>query len=162
MSHRGGKKPGRREEPSTSKRPSAVEDADAWKKAKPVWSFLHVDNRDPSCKWSWAHCTTPDLCRLLDVLRECERKTWFEIFNEQVHKKNRTLRRNGAVAVGDVCVDAQKRFAELPGLDEYEEIVKVRITSAGRVWGVRNENVLHIIWWDPDHTVLPSRDPADN
>jgi hypothetical protein len=23
------------------------------------------------------------------------------------------------------------------------------------VWGFRRGNVIHVLWWDPDHTVFP-------
>jgi len=26
-----------------------------------------------------------------------------------------------------------------------------------RLWGIRQENIFQILWWDPDHTVFVSR-----
>ena len=35
-------------------------------------------------------------------------------------------------------------------------LVLRRISGPGRVWGIREEHVLDLLWWDPRHEVCPS------
>jgi hypothetical protein len=42
------------------------------------------------------------------------------------------------------------------GLDEFEDLVSLRLSARERVWGILAEGVLELLWWDPDHKVCPS------
>jgi hypothetical protein len=68
-----------------------------------------------------------------------------------------TLRDNGShlVQVGDLCSKAQKRLFEL-SKDDCDELFSLRVTGRQRIWGIKDGNILWLLWWDPDHEVCPS------
>jgi hypothetical protein len=37
-----------------------------------------------------------------------------------------------------------------------EQILSIRLTNLKRVWGLMDNGVLYLLWWDPDHQVYPS------
>ncbi|MBQ1167191.1 hypothetical protein KBZ21_55250, partial [Streptomyces sp. A73] len=43
------------------------------------------------------------------------------------------------------------------GIPDMTKIWTLRIGGAGRLWGFLVGPVFHIIWWDPDHQVWPSK-----
>ncbi|MBQ1165949.1 hypothetical protein KBZ21_49005, partial [Streptomyces sp. A73] len=43
------------------------------------------------------------------------------------------------------------------GIPDMTKIWKLRIGGAGRLGGFLVGHVFHIIWWDPDHQVWPSK-----
>jgi hypothetical protein len=49
---------------------------------------------------------------------------------------------------------ALRRLQELQ-LDDEDGLCELRIKGAARVWGFRRGNVIHVLWWDPEHTVFP-------
>ena len=74
--------------------------------------------------------------------------TWSDIL---VRAKNQ----DHAVRVQQLCSQARKRLAQM-GLDEFENLVSLRLSARERVWGILAEGVLELLWWDPDHKVCPS------
>lgn len=70
---------------------------------------------------------------------------WSEILNRNSH----------AVPISKICPEAQGRLKELKQ-DDVDELISLRLTGKKRVWGIRDQNILKILWWDPEHTVCPS------
>ena len=54
-----------------------------------------------------------------------------------------------------LCSHAQKRLVEMK-LDDVDEVHSLRLSGVHRVWGILTENVLTLLWWDPNHEVCPS------
>lgn len=46
---------------------------------------------------------------------------------------------------------------EVIGLPDMTKIWKLRIGGTGRLWGFLAGNVFHVVWWDPEHEVWPSK-----
>jgi hypothetical protein len=40
-------------------------------------------------------------------------------------------------------------------LDDEDGLCELRIKGAARVWGFRRGNVIHVLWWNLNHTVFP-------
>jgi hypothetical protein len=70
---------------------------------------------------------------------------WKDILGSKSHEVN----------VSQISNHAQKRLSQL-NLDDAEKLVSLRLTGTQRVWGIRMENILQILWWDPNHQVYPS------
>jgi len=52
---------------------------------------------------------------------------------------------------------AQRRLDDL-GIDDTGTLYQLKIPGGQgkqRLWGIRQENVFQILWWDPNHTVYP-------
>jgi hypothetical protein len=79
-------------------------------------------------------------------LGDYEKMTWGEI----------TGKGNKRIPVDDICDDAKSRLVELQ-LDDAEELWELRLSGKERVWGMRIGTVYYLLWWDPNHTVCPSR-----
>ena len=56
--------------------------------------------------------------------------------------------RNHEVEVGRLCTDARKRLVALH-LDDIDKLVSLRLSGKERVWGIRDADVLQLLWWDP-------------
>jgi len=62
---------------------------------------------------------------------------------------------NHFVSQGDLCGAARARLREI-GQDDVDEIVSLGLSSAERVWGIQEDDVLKLLWWDPNHQIRPS------
>ena len=40
---------------------------------------------------------------------------------------------------------------------ETDTLISLRVTGKKRIWGVRDGSVLHLLWWDPQHEVYPTK-----
>jgi hypothetical protein len=56
--------------------------------------------------------------------------------------------------VWQLCKEARERL-EAIGYGDLQRIVSLRLSGAERVWGVMEEGVLRLLWWDPEHQVYP-------
>ena len=71
---------------------------------------------------------------------------WKEILGRDSHE----------VSVEAISKAAQKRLSEIK-LDDFERLVSLRFMGSERLWGIKINNILKIIWWDPNHEVYPSK-----
>ncbi len=65
---------------------------------------------------------------------------------------------NHPIRIDKICKRAQNRLAQLEYGDN-DTLYQLRIAGKGerRLWGFKHQNILQILWWDPDHTVYPTR-----
>ncbi|MBK7876320.1 MAG: hypothetical protein IPJ77_11275 [Planctomycetes bacterium] len=135
-------------EPDPSKTP-AVDPAlkgNAWPH-KPLWK---VGRLDLDGKWSWRGIKADELEHVLERMRSFESMTWAEIerksgkYGSQCH----------TMPSERICEEARARLTTLR-LDELPELYSMRCDQKGRLWGYRIGHVLHVLWWDPNHTVYP-------
>ncbi len=59
------------------------------------------------------------------------------------------------VQVGDLCSKAQKRLIDI-SKDDCDELFSLRIMVRQRIRGIKDGNILWLLWWDPEHEVCPS------
>lgn len=115
-------------------------------KMNPAWRLGRLDLIHPD-NWKANHSLDEvTLQRIRERLRHCEAKTWQEILVASGHF-------NHPIKVEKLCSGAQKRLAELQ--IDAESLISLNVTGKERVWGVRNGNVLSLLWWDPNHQVYP-------
>jgi len=83
---------------------------------------------------------------IVDKLSDFETMTWNEI------KRNRG---NHSVELASLSAGAKKRLEDI-GRDDEDALFSFRLSGRERVWGIRREALLHLLWWDPKHEVCPS------
>ncbi len=84
---------------------------------------------------------------LFQKLRWYETMTWGEILKDKKH--------NHSVPLDHLAKAAQDRLKAMR-LDDIDEVFRLRLTGKQRVWGIRDRNVLNLLWWDPEHEICPS------
>lgn len=107
----------------------------------PAWLVTRVDFDGP---WCWKRMDMATLHRVHERLSAFERMTFGEIHGKQNHP----------IPVERLGKAARERLVEL-GIDEYDEVLSLRVTKAERVWGLKAPNGIYLLWWDPAHTVYP-------
>lgn len=106
------------------------------------WHIRTIDKEGP---WTWKQIDGLTLEDILSKMADFETMRWSEILNRNSH----------AISVSKICKEAQKRLVALKQ-DDVDELVSLHLTGRKRVWGIRDQNILKILWWDPNHTICPS------
>lgn len=109
---------------------------------KPIgWNFRLMDQAG-----SWP-CTFKKLTKVREQLISCENKKYRELFNRRGHSHT--------MPADALCKTAQKRLEDL-GLDSAALLHQLEIgPPPGRLWGIIEHNIFHLLWLDPKHTVYP-------
>ncbi|HEX6751898.1 MAG TPA: hypothetical protein VF092_31680 [Longimicrobium sp.] len=110
----------------------------------PVWAFRIVDIGGP---WCWTTMSAKEAESVLRRLGSYESMTWREIDGPTG---------SHGVDFGSLAKKARDRLEAIEQ-DDAAEYFSLRIDGPGRVWGIREEHVMRILWWDPNHEVCPSR-----
>jgi len=135
------KQPSHKETPPEKKSPRGGE------KAEKILDLIswHIRIIDKEGFWGWKQITRSIFDDILKKMSDFETMKWSEILN----------RNNHAVEISKMCPGARKRLKELKQ-DDIDELISLHLTGKNRVWGIRDQNILKILWWDPNHTVCPS------
>ncbi len=111
----------------------------------PSWRVSRMELADP---YGWQKLTIEEARQVIKRLGHFESMTWNEILvgaNKQNH----------SVSIDDLSKEARSRLEELQ-LDDLDELLSLRISGEERVWGILQEGVVLVLWWDPKHQVCPS------
>ena len=146
-------------EPSEVKgfKPNTVDDKDLKKSINYFeWS---LDIVETSGRWGLtADVLKEQWCSptkgLLKTLLDYENLTWRELAN-QTSGRNRGTR-NHHVKVSEILKEAQ-RLLRNSFVDDLEEIYSLRITGKVRFYGIIQDSVFHILWYDPKHEIYPTK-----
>jgi hypothetical protein len=117
----------------------------SFNKARPAWRLASLEMVD---KWGWHSLDTEKLKDIHAKLSGFESMTWNEIL---VNAK----KQNHSVQVSNLSNEAKSRL-QIIKQDDVDELVSLRVSGKERIWGIRENEVLNILWWDPDHEVCPS------
>ena len=126
-------------------------DPDAFYHKNPVWSFLYCDFEHEH--WGM-DCNLDRLSNLLKRLQALQRQTWNEITQDTAGRSRNT--KHHAIAVTNIIGEAQERFKALSLHHSFDSIYSLTITGSIRLFGIRTEEVFHIVWMDPNHEICPS------
>lgn len=146
---KGNKTVKQRETVSSSKQPKTIEDPQSFWGMHPVWSFKSLDNN--YSKWGFIH-TVSLFTDVIRKLKDNEGMTWGEIFRASGGKSQGT--NSHYENVSDLIPEAQKRWAELR-LEEYDRVFSLRLTSLHRLYGILEDGVFRIVWFDQEHEIYP-------
>lgn len=108
---------------------------------RPSWRFSTVDLGGP---FAWPKGDGAEL-RILEKLHNFDSMSWAEIEGPDHH----------AIEVDCLSKDASKRLAEIKQ-DDITEVFSFHFSGKPRVIGIRDRNVVKLLWWDPEHQVCPS------
>lgn len=132
--------------PKTTKTPKYTQNPEGYENKLIAWHFHRMDNDG-----EWA-CNYKILNEISHRLHEYEKMKWNEV----------TLpRRNHPMPIKKIERPAQKRLLELK-MGDTETLYQIEIKGIPkknpRLWGVRQENIFQVLWWDLDHTVYIPKD----
>ena len=116
-----------------------------WGRFKPAWQISKLEMQDP---FGWHVLDEKTLHNIREKLKNFESMTIHEIF---VNGK----KFNHSVPVEDLCTKAKNRLGELK-LFDLEELHSLRLSGTERIWGILTQNVIALLWWDPEHEVCPA------
>ena len=108
---------------------------------KIAWNFKRMDDEGEWC------CLWDSLGEFLNKLCAFEGRSIGDIFFKGGNHSH-------PVAVSRVCQKAQNRLESL-GIGD-ETLFQIKLDHLARLWGVKEENIFHIIWLDRSHTVYPT------
>lgn len=131
--------------------PRQSEDINAYKTKTPVWQIGRIDHDE---KWGWK-CIGQKRWEaiILPHLADRETMTWAEIEMQGGRKKKGT--NNHSIPCNNLCPEAQRRLEELI-TEDIDELFSLSVNNKIRIWGIRRERVLQILWFDFEHEVCPS------
>lgn len=125
-----------KETPSNAKAAVTTENPDRFYGCYPSWRFLKIDKDnwtvDKHCFWDV----------ILPNLKNFESMTWDEI----LRKSNNNHHFIDVSSLNDV---AQKILAERR--IEAESVMSLRFTGTHRLYGIMDDNVFNILWYDENH-----------
>lgn len=150
------------ENPNSFKRVSEAEPIstaksvrEAQRPADMVMSWTR-DQADTDGDWTWG----PRAClndawddEIEPFLRECARKTWNEIYQERTGGASRR-QKHIFYGIDQICDEAQCRLLELER-DDVDCVFRFRLTGPKRLYGVQQDHVFAVLWWDPEHKIYP-------
>ena len=141
------KKVKQRESASNSKVPKRGEDPQSFLKKKPVWSFCRIDNGYDK----WGLNTVNNLYdTIISKLRDFEGMTWDEIIKASGGRSQGN--NNHFENISSLIPEAQRRWSDIK-LDEYDQIFSLRLTGTQRLYGILENGVFQIVWFDPSHEI---------
>jgi hypothetical protein len=77
--------------------------------------------------------------------------TWGEIERKVIKKGSP---QNHFMSVDKIDKKARERLKEIK-LGDQESLYSLRFSGSERLWGIREAEILYIIWWDHNHSVYP-------
>ena len=109
----------------------------------PLWSFSLLDI---GSTWCWSKMSPEQFGEVFAKLKNFETMKWAEIKGP---KKSHFIKKTRLIK------EAQDRLSEI-GFEEEEELFSLRLEGKQRIWGLLDDHVLRILWWDPEHEICPS------
>lgn len=128
------------ENPNTSKQAKHSKNPEGYQHQLLAWHFRLMDKGG---EWP---CNLKIINSILQRLHEYEEKRWSDIVDSP---------HNHPMPVESIEQKAQRRLCKI-GLEDAGTLYQLKIAGNGgkrRLWGIRQENVFQIIWWDPNHSV---------
>ncbi len=122
-------------------------DPEAYYSRRPVWRLANMHMNEPD-ECGWHRLDGGQLNSVHSKLVELERLTWKEILVRDRH-------RNHPISVNKLVASAQKTLEKTPfrGTDQ---VVSLQLSGTERVFGVMENEIFNVLWWDPDHKVCPA------
>lgn len=112
--------------------------------AKPSWRLSNLRMAPP---YGWGRISRTDMQAVVNHLASLETMTWNDIL--VVGKKQ-----NHYCEVSGLSKDARQNIErDWQGADR---VLSIRLTNVKRMWGIVEQGVFYLLWWDPDHGISPS------
>lgn len=134
-----------------TKKPISIEDPEAYLKKRPAWAFKQCDLEHE--KWSIKN-NEVFFGNILSKLISYEGMTWGEIQSASGGKSVGNGTNNHFLYIANMSKDAQKRARDI-NLD-VDQLFSLRLTAKERLFGILNNGVFSVIWYDSKHEIYPS------
>lgn len=96
-------------------------------------------------EWGWGRVSIYEFFQsLLPRLHQYETMTWSELFNRQSCH---------AWDVNEMHTDAKRKLMEK--YPEHDTFHQIDMEQPCRILGIRDRQIIHLIWHDPNHTICP-------
>lgn len=116
---------------------------------KPAWKLAKMDFGGD---WGFNKINRASILRELHrKLRNFEGMTWAEI----ERATGRSGKLNHSIRIDRLKTSVQNRLRELRLLEEHDYLYSLHFDATGRLWGIKDNEIFYILWWDQDHTVYP-------
>lgn len=136
---------------TSRKQTGQLYDPDSYKSSKPIWSFELADFEHSN--WSVLNNDFIDK-EIFKKLRDYEGMTWQEIDSSSGGRTNGT--NSHFILFEDMVKEARDRANEL-NLLQHESLYSLRIQGKIRLFGVLKKGIFHIVWYDCEHAICPSK-----
>lgn len=144
------KKPKTKEKVKGGKKPKEVVQANSYLGKNPVWRFHRSDSEHS--KWSLQEKSYLDN-ELIEKLIGFEGMTWQQIQNASGGRSSGT--NSHFIDVEDLITEAKSRLVELNVYND--QLFSLRLTGSKRLFGILEDGVFHVIWYDRNHEICPSK-----
>ncbi|GEM_PF-763186 len=116
------------------------------------WYIGYLDKEGP---FGWENIDKASLQEIIEKAKHFEKMKWSEI-KQATHGK-RDKSNNHFVPISDCTKEARDRYKEMFSTDQgIDEIFCLRLDGQCRIWGIVQEHVFKVLWWDPHHGVCSS------
>ena len=137
--------------PSNSKLPSSQVKQNDYKKNKPVWKVRSIDDESP---WGWKSIGIDNWeGHIFPALQSFETMTWGAI--ESAPKGRGKGTKHHFIDKERLISVAQERLERMK-LDDIEQVFSLRLSGKKRIFGILENNVFKILWFDMEHEICPS------
>lgn len=120
----------------------------------PSFSFRHANTGG-----SPPHSFTPgnDAEAILGFICSVSSSTWQELGDMRTGDAGKRHRLHHEIPISSLPQAAQTSLSNRR-LDEIvsDDLYRFRLNGTARLWGFREGDTFHVLWWDPDHEVYPS------
>lgn len=135
-----------KQHPSSNKTPRIASDPDSFNKKNPAWRVSNIQFIDP---FGWHNLNFQEIDYIKQKLSDFETMTWNQIFVK-------AQKQNHSVYIDQLSKEARDRLDEL-NMNDIDQLHSLRLSGKERVWGVLDQGIFNLLWWDPQHLVCPSK-----
>ena len=114
-------------------------------KLRPAWRFGKMEMQDP---FGWRDISKEKLAEIRTKLSALENSTWNDILVG-------SRKQNHFIPVTELEPEAQRRLRELH-LDDIDAVISLRLSGLERVFVIKFDVAVSLLWWDPNHLVCKS------
>ena len=121
---------------------------ESYLKNRPAWAFSRYDEEH---KWGldfknlwWSE--------ILPKLKSYESQTWADIV--AAPKGRGEGSKSHFITIDKLIKEAQDRLLYLKIYED--ELFSLRLSGVGRLWGIINNGIFYILWYDSNHEICPS------
>ena len=137
------KKPTQKITPPPKRQPRGIKKVESIEFNRIAWHLRIVDKEGP---WGWNSVDQTTFWKVIfPKISNFETMTYNKILGRTHHE----------VLVSRICKRAQGRLEEIEQ-DDTDQLVSFHIGGKKVIWGIRDQNIFKVLWWDPNHEICPS------
>ncbi len=138
------KKPAQNIKPTTRRSPRGLNKAQQVELQPIAWHLRIVDKNG---RWGWKDINQSTFWDIIfPKIRHFETMTYNEVLGKTHHE----------IPVYEIINEAQKRLKEIEQ-DDTDQLVSFHIDGKKILWGIRDQNIFKVLWWDSQHEICPAK-----